>query len=320
MKKIITLVILISFQWVHAVEKDSLLYANSFKKYYLLLEEEEDCDACGCSANGGSMGFSSMFNNSFVGVRYVYQSYTSKEGIFKDSPWIDENFNSIQIWSRIPVSKRIQILALLPYHSNNRELLSGKETISGIGDAMLMGMYSAYQTKVFGTTYTHKLQVGGGVKFPTGKYSQENNGTLNPSFQLGTGSVDYLLVTEYVLKRKQLGLNTFMNYTFKTENSAYYQFGNQFNYGSTLFYLWELNALSVVPQVGVSGEVYASNKQFQQDVLGTKGDVFFGKLGVELGKNNFSLGVNTMLPIQQNLTGGNVKSNYRFSVNLNYSL
>jgi len=86
--------------------KDSLYFKKQFKQ--MLLLEDDDCDACGCSANGGSMGFSSMLNNNFIGLRYVYQSYTTKEGVFNNSPWIDENFNTIQIWSRIPVTEKFK--------------------------------------------------------------------------------------------------------------------------------------------------------------------------------------------------------------------
>jgi hypothetical protein len=64
----------------------------------------------------------------------------------------------------------------------------------------------------------HTWQVGGGVKLPTGKYNTNNNGSVNPSFQLGTGSWDYLLATEYIVRRKQFGLNTMLNYVIKTEN------------------------------------------------------------------------------------------------------
>jgi len=42
--------------------------------------------------------------------------------------------------------------------------------------------------------------------------------------------------------------------------------------------------------------------------------------GFEMGKKKFSFGANIMLPINQNLTGGNVVANHRWSVNLNYSL
>lgn len=320
MKKII-LILIICFQFANASVKDTLQFPNPFQKYYLYGEDKDDCDACGCSANGGSMGFSSMLNNNFIGLRYVNQSYTTKEGIFNNSPWIYENFNTIQIWSRIPITKKILLTALVPYHNNNRELATGKEGISGIGDVTVMGMYTLIQPKMDSTTnYTHKLQMGGGVKAPTGKYNVANNGTLNPSFQLGTGSWDYLLVSEYVIKRKQLGLNTALSYTFKTENQKQYQFGNQFNYGSTVFYLLDFNKIKLVPQLGLAGEVYASNKQVKQDVIGTKGDILFSKFGLEVGKDKFSLGINAMLPINQNLTGGNVKANYRFGINLNYTL
>jgi hypothetical protein len=322
MKKIVFL-LLVSFQLANASVKDTLQFLNPFQKYYLYLEDDEadDCDACGCSTNGGSMGFSSMLNNNFIGVRYVYQSYTTKEGVFNNSPWIEENFNTLQIWSRIPITKRIQLTALLPYHDNNRELASGKEGISGLGDFTVMGMYTLIHPKMDSVAvYSHKVQFGGGVKAPTGKYNVTNSGTLNPSFQLGTGSWDYLLVSEYVVKRKQLGLNTALSYTFKTENQKQYQFGNQFNYGTTLFYLLDLDKVKLVPQLGIAGEVYESNKQVKQDVIGTKGDILFSKFGLEVGRNKFSLGLNFMKPLNQNLTEGNVKSNYRLSINLNYSL
>jgi hypothetical protein len=52
----------------------------------------------------------------------------------------------------------------------------------------------------------------------------------------------------------------------------------------------------------------------------TSGNALFGKVGFEVGRNAFSFGANVMLPIKQNLTGGNVEANYRWSFNLNYSL
>ena len=137
-------------------------------------------------------------------------------------------------------------------------------------------------------TVAHKFQLGGGIKVPSGKYNSANNGTLNPSFQLGTGSWDYLLVSEYVLKKDKFGLNTVLSYTFKTENQKHYQFGDQFNYGSTLFYLLDLNKIKIAPQAGISGEVYNSNQQFKQEVSDTKGEIVFGKFGLEIGKNKFS--------------------------------
>lgn len=296
--------------------KDSI--DNPFRRYVALLED--DCDACGCSANGGSMGFSSMLNSNFIGIRYIHQSYKSRDGVFNNSPWIDENFNTAQLWARVPVTERIEIMALVPYHFNNREKATGKENIDGLGDITIMGFYTIFGTKSDSATVFHKFQLGGGIKAPTGKYDSANNGSINPSFQLGTGSWDYTLATEYTVKRNNLGLNTTLNYVFKTENEKNYQFGNQLNYAATLFYAAKIETLDIVPQLGLAGEQYNANKDHGEDVPLTSGDILFGKMGVELGLKRFSLGLSTMLPINQNLTGGRVEANYRWSLNLNYSL
>ena len=220
----------------------------------------------------------------------------------------------------MPVFKNFQVSALAPYHSHNRELTTGYQEINGLGDITVLGLYTVYQTKKDSTVFHHVLQAGGGVKMPTGEYSNANNGSVNPSFQVGTGSWDYLLAAEYIIKHKQLGLNSMLNYTIKTENSENYQFGNQWNYATMLFYIAEGSRCTIVPQLGLAGEVYAANKQFGEELPNTKGDILFGKAGVEAGYGSFSVGVNAMLPVSQNLTGGKVEANYRWSVNLNYSL
>jgi hypothetical protein len=320
MKKYIIIFLLI-FQYGFTTENDSLSTINPFLKLPQFSNTLlEDCDACGCSASGGSMGFASMLNTNFIGIRYFNQSYKSTDGLYSDSPWYTENFNTIQVWARFPVVKNFQVSALLPYHFHNRETASGKQSISGIGDATVLGMYKIYQTHKDSTVLVHTLQLGGGVKIPFGKFDQANNGSVNPSYQVGTGSWDFLLATEYVVKRKQFGLNTMLNYVIKTENEKQYRFGNQFNYATTFFYLYEKDKYSIAPQLGFAGEVYENNYQLGQKVRNTAGDIFMGKLGFEIGKDKFSLGANVMLPIQQNLTGGNVEANYRWSLNLNYSL
>jgi len=292
---------------------------NPFSRNYAI-PEGIDCDACGCSASGGSMGFASMLNTNFIGIRYFNQQYKSTDGLYTNSPWYKENFNTVQVWARIPVTKKVQVSALIPYHFHNRETATGNQDINGIGDITVLAMYQLYQTHKDSTFFTHSLQVGGGIKAPTGKFDQANAGTVNPSFQVGTGSWDYMLASEYIIRRKKFGLNMMLNYTMKTENNKQYRFGNQFNYAGTLFYLYEKEKLSIAPQLGLAGEVYGHNYQYSEIVRKTSGDVFFGKAGIELGRNKFSFGANVMLPITQNLSAGRVEAKYRWSINLNYSL
>lgn len=320
MKNIVTFFLVIIFQFGFATEIDSLDMNPFLKLPQFSNSLLEDCDACGCSASGGSMGFASMLNTNFIGIRYFNQSYKSTDGLYSNSPWYNENFNTLQLWARIPVVKRVQISALIPYHFHNRETNSGTQNISGLGDITVLGMYQLYQTHKDSTLFIHSLQAGAGLKIPVGKFDATNNGSVNPSYQVGTGSWDYLLATEYVIRRQKLGLNTLLNYVIKTENDKYYQFGNQFNYAGTFFYLLKRDEYSIVPQLGFAGEVYESNYQLGQKVRNTSGDIFLGKIGFEVGKDKLSLGANVMLPIAQNLTGGNVEANYRWSLNFNYSL
>ncbi len=320
-KIVIAIICFLATPYIAVATTTDTISRFTFQKMNLLEDFEFDCDACGCSASGGSMGFSSMLNSNFIGLRYINQSYTSRNGIFANSPWIDENFNTVQIWTKIPLTEKLQLSALIPYHFHDRKWSAGTENINGVGDISLVANYTIYETHKDSTVFIHQLQLGGGIKMATGKFNEANNlGSVNQSFQLGTGSWDYLLVTEYMIKKQNLGLNMMLNYNFKTENKKNYQFGNQFNYGSTLFCLLDLDEVQFMPLLGLAGEIFGDNRQHGIKLPDTSGNILFGKMGVEVGKNKFSLGINAMLPISQNLSGGNIEANYRWSVNLNYTL
>jgi hypothetical protein len=125
MKKYILLFLMV-FQFGMASEKDTIPKTNAFKMHLLDLKDD-DCDACGCSASGGSMGFASMLNSNFVGIRYFNQQYKSRNGLYSNSPWYNENYNTTQIWARVPVLKNIQVSALIPYHGHIREAQTGEQ-------------------------------------------------------------------------------------------------------------------------------------------------------------------------------------------------
>jgi hypothetical protein len=63
----------------------------------------------------------------------------------------------------------------------------------------------------------------------------------------------------------------------------------------------DFKTIQLVPQVGLAGEVYETNKQHGEKVVNTAGDILFSKFGFEVGKDKLSVGL-TMLPINQNLS------------------
>lgn len=281
------------------------------------------CDTCGCGSSGGSMGYGTGLNTNFIGVRYINQQYRSRDGIFNDSPWINEYFNTLQVWGNFPISKRILVNVIAPYQFHNRKLPDATEQhISGIGDMSILGFYNLIAIQpdsIVSIKPEHYLQVGGGFKLPTGAYRKANNeGSVNPSFQLGNGSWDYIIGANYGFTYRNWGVSTLINYTIKTENSKSYQFGNQLNYGINVFKTYYVsNNLALTPVLGIAGENYEENKEFGLKLVNTKGDIFLGKVSLEATLKSYSLGVVSMLPIAQNLNGNKVELKNRLSVYLN---
>lgn len=286
------------------------------------------CDACGCSGNGGSMGYSNTAISNYIGLRYITQEYRSRDDIFNNSPWAEEHFNTVQLWSNIPIADRISVNVMLPYHSHQRKKPNGtNQKIRGVGDITLMGFYTIMRTKLremewIPSEFAHSWRLGLGVKAPIGKFDKENNEAgVNPSFQVGTGSWDYTFATDYQAIYKSWGANAQLNYTVKNKNSDKYNFGNQWNYGVEVFKRVEINSKSMLlPSIGIAGEVFEENKHYGLPVANTKGDVLFLKAAASIAYSKVELGATLMLPLSQNLNNAKVEVKHRVGVYLNYSL
>lgn len=283
------------------------------------------CDACGCSGNGGSMGFGTGLNNNFVGVRYMRQLYRSKNGTFNNSPWIDEHFNTLQLWSQIPLGQKIIFNAVLPYNFHTRTSSNDTEHIRGLGDATILVYYQALKQapdSIVTITPQHTLQLGGGIKAPTGKFDVENlKGSVNPGFQLGTGSWDVLIAANYGVTYRNWGLLFMANYTFKSENSKAYRFGNQLNYALNTYKTYYIGTtIALTPQLGIGGEYFDPNTSFGFTVKNTGGYALLGKVGVETKYKKYALGISLMPPLAQELNKGKVEIKNRFSVYVNFNI
>lgn len=318
MKKLFLVLLSIISVSVSAIEKDSLYipqYENGLKQ--LSRYEEFFCDACGCAAGNGSSGFESLLNPQFIGIKYFAQHYKAKENLFTNDLTQDQYFNTVQIWGKIPITKKLSIYGSIPFQFHEKKTLQGDINISGVGDANLMGIYEILKSK---NTY-HQLNGGFGVKIPLGKFDEKGITGVNPSFQLGTGSWDYQLALSYKYQKNLFALMLNTDYTIKTENKKHYQFGNQWNYSATGFYrLWQNENSILSGKLGLQGEVYNWNKQFGEIMPRTAGSALYGKLGFEVSYKKFSLGSELMLPAYTNLAGGDIEAKSRLSVFVNFGL
>lgn len=288
------------------------------------------CDLCGCATSSGSFGYGTLSNANFIGIRYIYQNFESKNGIFENSPKSKETFNTYQLWAQIPITKTIYISANLPYQDLNRTFNGATENISGLGDSSLIGWYKLNFYKKQDENVVnfngekeasgHSLQFGLGVKLPTGEFEERLADNVNPGFQVGTGSFDGILSVGYNYGGNKIGVNTLLSYYLKGENKNKYQFGNQFSYALNAYTAFSTEKVNIMPFVGVSGDVYNAIEQYGETLNGTDGNILNGSLGSEVAIKNFIFGASYTLPISQKLFGGNVESKQRFSVYVNFAL
>ena len=290
------------------------------------------CDLCGCSTSSGSFGFGTLSNANFVGVRYIYQNFESRNGIFENSPKSEETFNTYQVWAQIPINNSFYVTANLPYQDLTREFQGSYDNLNGIGDISAIGWYKLqfYKKKQADSSIVnfnlpkqpsgHSLQFGLGVKLPTGKFEEALADNVNPGFQVGTGSFDGVFSLGYNYGGDKIGINTLVSYYLKGENKNDYQFGNQFSYSMNLFTVFSTDKMNIMPFAGISGDVYDSITQYGETLADTDGNILNASLGSELAIEKFIFGASYTLPIQQSLFGDNVESKQRFSLYVNFAL
>lgn len=290
------------------------------------------CDLCGCSTSSGSFGFGTLSSANFVGLRYIYQNFESKNGIFSNSPVSKETFNTMQLWAQVPINDSFYITANVPYQDLSRKFEGITENLNGIGDVSAIGWYKLMFYKKKGKDSTainynlpreasgHSLQFGLGVKLPTGKFEERFADNINPGFQVGTGSVDGIFSLGYNYGSDKIGFNTLLSYYLKGENKNDYQFGNQFSYAANIYTVFAREKMNIMPFAGLSGDIYDSIKQYNETLQDTDGRIFNASLGSELAIKKFIFGASYTIPISQNLFGDNVKSQQRLSLYVNFAL
>jgi hypothetical protein len=266
------------------------------------------------------MGTGTLLQAKFIGIRTLYQQYNSQEGVLANAPTIHESMTTTQLWARIPIYNKVELFAQVPYQQLYRQLSSGTDQRNGLGDISVLVLYRLYKTKNDTLNSQHRLQGGLGVKAPTGAYDVAIAGTMNPGFQLGTGSWDYISSLEYTFGYKQSGVMLLANYVYKTENSRGYRFGNQFSTAGTFYHLFRNGRNKWVPLLGATGEWFATNTMLGYAIDQTAGHVLYAKYGLEWSHGKWGAGFTGFSPLEQQLAGGEVKVVWRGMLHLNFSL
>jgi hypothetical protein len=214
----------------------------------------------------------------------------------------------------------VQAFVFIPVNFNERSEGMHTRHLRGLGDIVVSANYNLLNTyDSVNANVKHNLLIGGGLKLPTGEYQELENGlTVNQNFQLGTGSVDFLFNLIYTVRISNIGFNAEASYSLTTANKDEYRFGNATRTGLTAFYLLRAGAFTIMPNVGISGEFFEDNKQFDQPFHDTGGWASLYNLGTEVYYGNLALGATLAIPGKQALFNEMVQADNRFSAHLTY--
>lgn len=280
------------------------------------------CDICGCASSSFSMGMLPNSKYHLIGLRYGLRSFESQDLHALDHRIQSrEIFTTTELFGRYQLSKKIQLLAVLPYVHNTKIDDLKSIYMNGVGDVTFMGNYVFVdQTDSLKKKLKQSGTVGIGVKLPTGKSFQLGFNEIN--MLPGTGSLDYLFNINYAIQVKTIGFQNETSLTIKTANKSNYRFGNALNSSQLLFYRWVVNEkLKIVPQIGVNytwnGTDVKNGKQSEDTfnggyVLNAQGNLF-------ILMRNWIFSTQIYIPAYQHVNQGyvNQKGAVRLSINYN---
>ena len=290
------------------------------------------CEVCGCSGGGNAVGALPQYQRHFIGLRYLQRSFQSQH---TDSDTrTTELFRSTELVGRFFVTKRWQVIGILPYHQflqqENGKILRN----NGIGDVSILGSFTLlnkYQEDT--TTLQVKRQtwfIGGGMKMPTGNYNTRDSdqNRLNTNLQMGSGSYDFLLNSAYTYRKGKHGFYTDFFVQLNSENQNGLQRGNSAALSVNYFQFYDFattctpdgrdNAFKIMPSIGIRAEAQKSDIVRSTPQSYTKGQGISGTLGFDVYKGNFALQTQFQAPIMQHFGEGQVTNQPLFSVGLTY--
>ena len=265
------------------------------------------CDVCGCGASNSS-GFANVLGGNYIGFTYNYMHFQYiQSNANPNIPLADDHVNTLSITGQYQLTDYFQIKGTIPYRFNNRYKSTGDFSNNGLGDVSFYGLIN-----VLNAESNHSLKIGAGVKMPTGKFDLKNSSLNQTSAaQLGTGSWDLLLPLQYNYNLNQWSINISAMYFLKGTNNDEFKFGNQTQVNVVSSYVFPLGTnTSIAPIVGASYDHFLASERFGIVDNRTNGEMLNATIGVQAETEHFVVGVNSQLPLSQNLIDNEVTFNY----------
>ena len=284
----------------------ALLFIISSTKIY-------SCDICGCNSGSYFIGPFPQFSRNFAGIRYSFEKYATV--LSSDQTQFSNDFyQTTELMAGTNIKNRLQLLLFVPYNTMHSKSDDGINHNNGFGDMTFMGNYNLLSKKYLNrdtVTVFQQLWLGAGVKVPTGKFAVDTGELVaSANNQLGTGSFDYMLNLIYSFQIKSWGFNVNTNYRINRP-ADHYKFGNRLNLTAFAFRNFHIGKFILSPNAGVLYNHLNPNKNRQEKVADTGGNILLAATGIEFRYNNLVFGLNDQIPLSSNLSSGQTEAKIR---------
>jgi hypothetical protein len=241
------------------------------------------CEVCGGGAGNYNPFLYPYLSKNFAGVHYMSRTYHthSAEGQSTHS-----SYNTYMASAQFSISPKWQVITLLPWQQLRWS--NGKESVSksGMGDISFLATYKLFDRQAL---IRQTVFLSAGLKLCTGDYSG-NQQQIDPSFQLGTGSTDFLMNGSYRIAINKWIVNTVASYKINTTNSSDYRFGNILTLGSTVAYSKSFNLISLAPYLQIIREKQFRDRSSGKTIENTGGSDLYTGIGADLSIKKLTFG------------------------------
>ena len=286
------------------------------------------CDLC-----SSYLGINPHYNKNSIGIRYRESSFLGEHTHFNDhnhdfSETINstnqskEVYRTTEIYGRWYPNPKLQLFYTIPFgrHTEweNRKM---QTDYYGIKDVLAIGQFQLINTiQRDSSQLLHRLLIGGGIKLPTGTYKKKNSiKVIDPTMQLGSGSLDLMVAGTYLAKYKRLGWSTTITYSINGKNRINYRFANRLNITSQLFYENKIGKYTVMPSLGIYSELAQRDQWKEVTQYNTGGKVSFAVIGISLYKNNWAVNFNYLNPVYEYLFGQQGENQARITTGVSHA-
>ncbi|RYD55794.1 MAG: hypothetical protein EOP56_14620 [Sphingobacteriales bacterium] len=281
------------------------------------------CDACAGVSGNQSLGILPQYSNHFVGLQGQIRRFSSVHPALTDAKpdtRTEETYRTLQLWGKYNVTDKLKLFGFVPYNANMQQQQgSAQTTNAGLGDISLIANWVVLKSADTSSYPRHRLQAGGGVKLPTGKFVKSTGSTDLPMMQLGTASWDALLNANYTVRGERTGLLWDATYTLTTPNSLSYKYGNRLLTNMLGFRTWQVGQATMILQAGGQYELALHDyDNFSEKWLNeqTGGSMLFGTAGLQAIYGRLGLQCSYQSPLWQKYANGHVKVKYKADAGL----